>query len=113
MKKTFTLIFLLSIFTYTTVFAQTFSVKGQVKSVSGTSIAKASVLLANTNYKALCDTAGNYQIDNITPGNYILRISTVGFKPTTKALEINGNLIVNTALEENIERLSDVNIVGK
>jgi len=110
MKRIFILIFLLTALVSLTSSAQTFTVRGKVKSAEGTAIGNASVFLAKTNYKVSCDSAGNYLLQNITPGTYKLQISAVGYKQVSRELNITNNLIVNITAEEDIQQLNDVNI---
>jgi Fe(3+) dicitrate transport protein len=110
MKRSFILIVLLLTLASLKSSAQTFAIRGKIKSVSGAAIADASVFLNNTSYNATCDSLGNYLLDNIKPGNYTLKVSVIGYKPLTRKLSISGNLIVNIAMEEAVQQLNDVTV---
>jgi len=93
--------------------AQTFTLSGTVKSVTGAGVPNASVVLRNTGLVTVCDTSGNYQIKGVATGSYTMQITAVGFKPASKSIKISASATVNLSLEPNIEQLQDVTVNGK
>jgi Fe(3+) dicitrate transport protein len=110
MKRNFILIALLLIIISLQLSAQSFTVRGNIKNVSGAGVANASVVLENTNYKVSCDSAGSYLLQQVKPGAYILRVSVVGYKLLTHRINVNNNLIVNAVLEYAVNQLNSVTI---
>jgi len=110
MKRTFIptiLLFLLCSFNLS---AQTFTINGEVKSLSGNGVANASVALKGTSYAAICDSLGNYHLSNLKPGNYVLQVSAVGYQSAAKQLQITKNLRANVSLELLVQQLNDVDV---
>ncbi len=110
MERIFILIVLLSTLISLKSSAQTFTIRGKVQGAAGEVAANATISLTKTTYKAACDTAGNYLLQNIKPGSYTLRISALGYKPLTRELTVSGELVVNITLEEAVQQLNDVNV---
>lgn len=83
MRKIFTLMTLGMLFSFVSL-AQNTIVKGKVSS-NGTTIAKATVSLLNAADSQLVKAAiananGEYEIENVKAGNYLVQISNVGYK---------------------------------
>ena len=71
---------------------------------TGEPLIGANVILLNTNLGAATDIDGNYFILNITPGNYNVKVSYVGYAPKT----IQGiRIVANLTYELNIELSTD------
>ena len=86
MKK-FCFTIILGIFT-TVIFAQDFSIRGRLTDASGDGLPSATVLLLNARDSvminfALSNTDGQFEIRNIRRGDYLLRLSYVGFSTVT------------------------------
>jgi Fe(3+) dicitrate transport protein len=110
MKLTFIFVLLLSVLGSFKLSAQTFTIKGEVKASSGNGGANASVVLRSTSYSTICDSSGNYQLNNIKPGNYVLQISAVGYQTAIKELKITRNIKANVSLVVAVQQLNDVNV---
>ncbi|MDR0793105.1 MAG: TonB-dependent receptor [Chitinophagaceae bacterium] len=102
-----------------TTFAQNI-VKGKVTGNSGAGVAFAVVsVLKNDSAKQnaaqkITDSAGNYQLEIKSKGNYILQVSAVGFKDATKIISVtNDETRVNISLEKTDNQLSDVIVTTK
>jgi Fe(3+) dicitrate transport protein len=113
MKLIFTSVLLLFILSSFNLSAQTFTLKGEVKSASGNGVANASVSLKKSPYSTICDSSGNYQLDNIKPGNYVLQVSAVGYQPLVEELKIAENIRANVSLVVLVQQLNDVNVKAK
>ena len=80
MKKLLPILFLCFVLTSNTI-AQTGIIKGTLReALSGKSVEYASVQLEGTSFGALTDSAGFFEIKNLTPGIYNVRITSVGYK---------------------------------
>ncbi|MFH5884397.1 carboxypeptidase-like regulatory domain-containing protein [Halalkalibaculum sp. DA3122] len=95
--------------------AQTASVRGLINDAqSGQPLEGANVVLQLTDTRQVkgraTDANGFYQISNITPGNYVLRISYVGYMPYQDTLTIkrDQNLTFSISLRPDSERLDEL-----
>ncbi|MFI2742621.1 TonB-dependent siderophore receptor [Zhouia sp. PK063] len=72
------------------------------------------VVLKGTNYGASTNATGTFVINNIPEGNYILVISTIGYKTKQQSVTLHQKKqTINVSLEEDISMLNDVTISGK
>jgi Fe(3+) dicitrate transport protein len=110
MIRAFIPIFLLSIIISFQCFAQSFTISGNVKTPAGEAVANASVILKNTSYSAVGDTAGYYQLKSIQGGSYVLQVSAIGYQTVTRAINLTGNLTLNLVMDKSVQQLKDVNI---
>ncbi|WP_290842743.1 TonB-dependent receptor [Flavobacterium sp.] len=94
--------------------AQTATIKGQVSLGTGVTADNVSVVLKNTQIGTVTDQAGNFEIKNIKPGNYVLRVSLVGFgtKEKNVTVEAGSEIVENFELVSSSEQLEDVTIEG-
>ncbi|MBK7630476.1 MAG: carboxypeptidase-like regulatory domain-containing protein [Ignavibacteriales bacterium] len=98
MKVIIWLFFFISI--TTNIIAQTGTLKGKVVDKEyGEPLIGANVLVIGTNLGAASDIDGNYEIKNISPGTYLLRVSYIGYK----TIEIDNVKIVAFESELNFE----------
>ncbi|KGO94212.1 TonB-dependent receptor [Flavobacterium subsaxonicum] len=99
--------------------AQSPGVSGNVKDAAKNPVAFADVVLLQVQdsavYKATLTTeAGRFAITGITPGNYILKISALGFADYKKPIAIEGATEVSDViLNETAKELNDVVINSK
>ncbi|MCB4808537.1 TonB-dependent receptor [Tamlana sp. 62-3] len=100
-------------------FSQEFSLSGFIKDENKFPIAYANVVLLNaeTNKSekgTISSESGDFFIEKIAPGNYVLKISYLGFEEYTKDLVISESVNLKTIiLIENIEVLEGVTVVSK
>lgn len=85
------------------------AVSGVVIDASGLPIPGVSVVQKGTTNGVSTDFDGNYSLQ-LTLGDEILVFSYVGFK--TQEIQINGRTTINITLEEDVESLEEVVIVG-
>ena len=64
------------------------SIEGQVQKSNGEPLAYANVQLLNTPLGSVTDGLGNFIIQSVPQGSYILRISFIDFTPQTIAIEL-------------------------
>ncbi|MFI5134306.1 MAG: TonB-dependent receptor domain-containing protein [Chitinophagales bacterium] len=97
-------------------FAQTSSVeiRGKVTSSTGEKLDAAGVFLVDTKYNALTNSDGNYVIKNVSPGNYKLVCTYLGYKKFEEDIVVNDQkLQVNIVLEPDVQVLDQVVIIGQ
>ncbi|MCC8424303.1 TonB-dependent receptor [Mucilaginibacter sp. UR6-11] len=106
MKYLYILLFL---FSGLTLSAQTFSITGTVKDISGNAVSNAGVSLKNTGYSTRCDSTGNF-ILTVTAGNYDLVTTAVGYKTASRTFKVAHDLTVNIILAEDMQQLKTVDV---
>lgn len=100
-------------------FSQVYSVKGIVEDKNSQAIAFANVLLSdakdeNSIKGVVTNENGNFIIENLNEGSYIIKITYLGFKTFTTELRLNKSIDFNTIiLEETTEVLDGVTVVAK
>ena len=72
-------------------FAQTGTIKGNIKDNSGNPVPNANISLERTSYGNTSDEHGNYHIRKIPAGNYTVLFSAIGFQSITKSIEVKAN----------------------
>jgi iron complex outermembrane receptor protein len=119
MYKKFTLIFNLTIlFIFFTVAAyaqsKNGSVSGSIKTSDGNPAAFVSVGLKNTSRTTKTDEKGNFNLKNIVPGNYIVKISAVGVSTQEKSVSVvaGADAQVSFAIAESSSELDEVAVKG-
>lgn len=94
------------------VWAQSGIINGSVlNSINRTPIAFATVLILNTGNGEITDDAGTFQIKDLTPGNYDLKISHLGYKDIILyQVQVTNTkpAFLEILLEENTEELAEV-----
>ena len=73
-----------------------------------------SVVLKGTVYSSVTGTKGEYEIKNIKPGSYVIKVSAIGIKPIEENITINSGETVSKdfQLSENQEQLNEIVIEG-
>ncbi|WP_170309854.1 SusC/RagA family TonB-linked outer membrane protein [Seonamhaeicola maritimus] len=102
------LVLLFSSFTVVNLQAQN-KISGVVKDAGGLPLPGVSVIQKGTTRGASTDFDGNYTLE-LTSGDEILVFSYIGFK--TIEIPVNGQTTINVTLDEDIESLDEVVIVG-
>ena len=87
-----------------------YTISGFVENSSGEPLIQASVFLFGTNYAAITDDNGNYLIEDIPEGEYIFKVSYVGYKSYTEDIFLQVNLKLEIDLGENLLSLEGVEI---
>lgn len=62
---------------------------------------------------SVTNETGYFKIDLKTNGSYIIRVNCVGYIPFVAKVEANKNTSINIQLEENINELQEVAVIGK
>ncbi|MDO5664890.1 MAG: TonB-dependent receptor [Bacteroidia bacterium] len=84
------------------------NVRGTIVDTDGIPIIGANILLQGTTSGAVTDLDGNFTIQ--APGNGVLEISYIGYKPQTVSIDNRTN--INIVLEEDTELLDEVVVIG-
>jgi len=81
----------LSLFASISSFAQTGSLKGNVKDSTGNPIDSAVVVISEKSLTGITDKKGDYVINNIPAGKYTAIINMIGYSPAGKQVSIQEN----------------------
>jgi len=88
---------------------------GQAKTSTGEPVPAATVKLQNTSYGAVTDQKGNFRINNVKPGKYVVHINAIGFKSQKKEVTLSAGqgAAVDFSLTESSEQMETVNVIGR
>ncbi len=89
--------------------AQQLSVKGTVKDAAGEPIIGVNVTVKGTANGTITDTDGNYFVSGVTPSSVLL-FSFIGYK--SREVACKGKHEINVVLEEDLQALEEVVVVG-
>ncbi len=89
--------------------AQDRSVSGKVTDPGGETVPGATIVEKGTQNGVIADFDGNFKI-TLSSGNAALTISFVGYK--TQTVEVGTRTALNVVLEEDIEQLAEVVVIG-
>jgi len=92
--------------------AQTGSLSGQVKDINGKLLAGASVYVHDIKTGTISDSMGNYRIQSIPSGSYLIEVLYLGYSSVTEAVNISGNVVHNFILEETVVEHQGVIVTG-
>ncbi|MFD0941121.1 TonB-dependent receptor [Pedobacter boryungensis] len=89
-------------------------VKGTIKTSDGLPVAYVSVVLKNTNKTSQTNENGNFTINNISAGNYTIRISAVGLVSQEKSIVVTQGQTteINFLTTESASQLAEVAVTG-
>ena len=73
--------------------------------MNGKALTNAHVFLENSSHGTKTDINGNWKIENVPPGSYVLIISSSGFNSLKEEINVSKDLSLNVQLEENINSL--------
>ena len=93
--------------------AQNASIKGQVTS-DGLPLSFVNVFIEGSQKGVVTDSLGKYELKGLTPGNYTVHFSFVGFVSETRKLSLqpNESQTLNVSLNEDMQSLSEVVVTG-
>ena len=106
--KSFLLSFFLC-FASISIYAQDYEIKGIVVGTDGAPLPGVSIVVKNSTKGVSTDFDGNFTIANVQKGE-ILVFSYLGF--TTKEIVLNDNIFLNVTLNEDMQSLEEVVIIG-
>ncbi len=94
---------------------QTGSVKGIIKTADGSPAEYINIILKGTSKGAVTNGKGEFEINRVAPGQYILTASFVGLKSMEQPVEIKSGeatSIPEIILQENTNQLNEVVVTG-
>lgn len=98
-------------------FAQTGVLKGKVVDAnSNETVAFADILIENTNLYTNSNELGEFRIDDIPPGVYNIKVSSLGYESQTLSEMTIGSvreLFIDVLLVENVKQLEEVEITSR
>ncbi len=99
-------------------YAQEFTVTGAVLDNEQQPISFANIILQSTDGGFLKGTStddnGSFQLKSVSSGNYIVKVSFIGYKTHSKTITVNGDLSLDTiTLTEDSESLDEVTITAR
>jgi TonB-linked SusC/RagA family outer membrane protein len=84
-------------------------IQGKVTNVKGDVISGATVTLEKTNKIVAANDRGEFHLANIKPGNYILKVTAVGYIDHNESIRVgDGTLNISVTLTETSSQLSEV-----
>lgn len=79
-----------------------FSISGKISEKnSGSALFRASISLENSLNSSQTDDSGNYTLRNLKAGNYLLKVSFIGYKTLERPINLTGNINLDLQLEKN------------
>ncbi|TRZ45080.1 SusC/RagA family TonB-linked outer membrane protein [Robertkochia solimangrovi] len=90
-------------------FSQTRTISGNVTDATNMPLPGVSVMVEGTNNGTMTDFDGNYTINNVGPNDFLI-FSYVGMQE--KRIAVGTNATINAVLEESLESLEEVVVVG-
>ncbi len=90
------------------------TIKGQITLSNNEAADNVSVVLKGTKIGAMTDNLGNYEIKNVNPGSYTIKISSVGHSSKEKSIIVNAGDVVteNFVITSNSEELQEIFVTG-
>ncbi|MCM4164681.1 MULTISPECIES: TonB-dependent receptor [unclassified Arenibacter] len=96
-------------------FGQSGTIKGKVVTDEKIPIPNVNITIGNTGIGTMTNDKGEYQINGIRIGNYVIKASYVGFAPRSIEVNVVGNTTTTVAdfvLQEKQEELNEVVVEG-
>lgn len=100
-------------------FGQEFTVSGTVSDMQNNPVSFVNVIVRTQQDSTIVkgtstDDDGFYKLINLEKGAYVLQYSFIGFKPISKLITIENDMVLETiVLEEDAESLDEISIVAK
>ncbi|MFH7016423.1 TonB-dependent siderophore receptor [Flavobacterium sp. FlaQc-47] len=90
------------------------SIKGQISLTNNQAADNVSIVLKGTKIGTNTDANGFYEIKNLKPGNYIIRVSAVGHSSKEKSVTLNNgdDIIEDFTISSNSEQLDEIVVNG-
>ena len=111
MKKfNISLLMIIGLFT-SMAYAQSYTISGTVKDVNGESIFGASVVIAGTVQGDAAGIDGSFAIEDVTPGNYTLRVSAIGYSSFEQNVTVSSSdVVLNFVLDPESATLEELKV---
>ena len=90
------------------------NITGKITDITtGSFLPGANVYLSGTNYGSSSDRSGSFTINNVPSGNYVLKVSYVGYTEFSVDIELGDQLLTqNAGLSVDYIEMSSVNVSG-
>ncbi|MFC4475694.1 TonB-dependent siderophore receptor [Flavobacterium chungangensis] len=90
------------------------TIKGQISLTNNQAADNVSVTLKGTKIGTNTDANGFYEIKNIKPGNYVIKVSGIGYSSKEKNVSLNGgdSIIEDFRISENSQELNEIVVNG-
>ena len=90
------------------------TIKGQISLTNNQAADNVSVTLKGTKIGTNTDANGFYEIKNIKPGNYVIKVSGIGYSSKEKSVSLNGgdSIIEDFRISENSQELNEIVVNG-
>ncbi|WP_334114037.1 TonB-dependent receptor, partial [Paucihalobacter sp.] len=107
-------IFLLFLFSFSTIFSQNGNIKGVVTDAFGLFVPGANILIESINKGSISDENGNYLILGVPEGTYEVVVKYLGFEDVTMQIVVTAGqtIVTNFKLSESPEELAAVELRG-
>lgn len=89
-----------------------FSISGKITNQTGEVLPGATVSLASPAKRIQTDLNGNYQLTGIAAGNQLLQVSFIGYQTLSKAVKVNGDIVVNLSLTNSTLGVEEVTVIA-
>ena len=89
-----------------------FSLSGKVNTTTGAPLAGASVYIPDMRKGSIADATGNYHINNIPPGTYLVEIKFIGYKTILQNIDFTENKTENFLMEISVTEENEIVITG-
>jgi iron complex outermembrane receptor protein len=90
------------------------SIKGQISLANSQAADNVSIVLKGTKIGTNTDSNGFYEIKNLKPGNYVIKVSSVGHSSKEKSVSLNAGdeIVEDFTITANSEQLDEIVING-
>lgn len=89
-----------------------YMIQGKILSNTGNALPGASVYIADLKKGSVADSLGNYEINNIPNGTFLLQVQYIGFKNIAQNISFNSNVHKNFSLEISATEENEIVITG-
>lgn len=89
-----------------------FSLSGKVNTTTGAPLAGASVYIPDMRKGSIADATGNYHINNIPSGTYLVEIKFIGYKTILQNIDFTDNKTENFSMEISVTEENEIVITG-
>jgi iron complex outermembrane receptor protein len=89
-----------------------YSFSGTITDTSGGPLAGASVFIPDLKKGSIADAKGNFQINNIPAGSYLVEVRYIGYKSVAENIDFNQNKSENFSLEISVLEESAIVVTG-
>lgn len=90
-----------------------FKFEGKITDPKGSPVSYAHIYLQGTEKLAVADENGMFQIKEIPAGEYVAIMSAVGYNERAESILVDRDQFMKVVLEENIQELDDIVVLGK